>query len=285
MSILPDYYERFCCRAADCRHSCCRGWEIDVDAESAAYYERLPGELGEKLRRSLTGDEEGAHFALTGDERCPFLQADGLCELICALGEDALCDICALHPRFYEDLGDTELCGLGLSCEAACALLLGSEEPLCFLDEESGALLTMEKLLGRLGLDCDPRRLSYGGEKPSEAFLARLAETESIDTDWPAEFASLRAALPGLPSPLPTGPRYDRIEQMLLYRQLERAEKVGLEALLDYARESTAFVAACDALQGPDAEHLRRWSEQIEYSTENVAILLRGLILTPNKNL
>ena len=276
MSIRPDYYERFGCRAADCRHSCCRGWEIDVDAESAAYYQTLSGELGEKLRRSLTRDEEGVHFALTEDERCPFLQADGLCELICVSGEDALCDICALHPRFYEDVGDTELCGLGLSCEAVCALLLASEEPLRFFDDESGELLNMEELLRSLGLDCDPARLRYDGAKPSDAFLTRLTETEAIDEAWPAELAALRDALPKLPVPLPAGPRYDRILQMLLFRQLERAEAVGLDMLLAYARESTAVVAACDALRGFDAEHLRRWSEQIEYSTENVGILLKG---------
>ena len=276
MSVRPDFHDRFVCRAADCRHSCCRGWEIDVDEASAAYYGSMPGELGEKLRRSLRRDKEGAHFALTEDERCPFLQADGLCELICALGEDALCDICALHPRFYEDVGDTELCGLGLSCEAVCALLLASEEPLRFFDDESGELLNMEELLRSLGLDCDPARLRYDGAKPSDAFLARLTETEAIDEAWPAELAALRDALPKLPVPLPAGPRYDRILQMLLYRQLERAEAVGLDMLLAYARESTAVVAACDALRGFDAEHLRRWSEQIEYSTENVGILLKG---------
>ncbi len=276
MSVRPDFHDRFVCRAADCRHSCCRGWEIDVDEASAAYYGSMPGELGEKLRRSLRRDEEGAHFALTEDERCPFLQADGLCELICVSGEDALCDICALHPRFYEDVGDTELCGLGLSCEAVCALLLASEEPLRFFDDESGELLNMEELLRSLGLDCDPARLRYDGTKPSDAFLTRLTETEAIDEAWPAELAALRDALPKLPVPLPAGPRYDRILQMLLYRQLERAEAVGLDMLLAYARESTAVVAACDALRGFDAEHLRRWSEQIEYSTENVGILLKG---------
>ena len=31
-----------------------------------------------------------------------------------------------------------------------------------------------------------------------------------------------------------------------------------------------------NSLRGFDAEHLRRWSEQIEYSTENVGILLKG---------
>ena len=31
-----------------------------------------------------------------------------------------------------------------------------------------------------------------------------------------------------------------------------------------------------DALLGADPEHLRRWSEQIEYSTENVGRLLHA---------
>ena len=272
MSVYPVFYERFACRAGDCSHSCCRGWEIDVDEDSAAYYAEIPGELGEKLRRSITRDGEGVHFALTGDERCPFLQRDGLCELILKLGEDALCDICALHPRFFEDLGDTELCGLGLSCEAVCALLLESGEPLCFFDDESGETLTMRELLSRLGLEADPASLRFDGEKPSAAYLARLAETEAIDERWPGELAALRAALPGLT--LPTGPHYDRMLQYLLYRQLERAADAGMEKLLRYARESTAFVAAWDAMEGFDPEHLRRFSEQIEYSTENVDILL-----------
>ena len=274
MSIYPDFFERFACRAGDCRHSCCRGWEIDVDSESDEYYKEVPGELGDKLRRSITRDGEGAHFALTEDERCPFLRADGLCELIIKLGEDALCDICALHPRFFEELGDTELCGLGLSCEAVCALLLESGEPLRFLDDERGETLTMQELLSRLGLKADPAALRFDGEKPSAAFLARMAQTEAIDDNWPGELAALTKALPGLR--LNTGPRYGRILQYLLYRQLERAEEAGMEKLLRYARESTAFVAAWNAAEGFEPEHLRRFSEQIEYSTENVGILLNA---------
>lgn len=75
--IRPDFYGRFACRAGACGHSCCRGWEIDVDEESAAYYETLPGALGEKLRRSVVRDGEGAHFHLTADGRCPFCAATG----------------------------------------------------------------------------------------------------------------------------------------------------------------------------------------------------------------
>ena len=105
----PSFYPAFRCRADRCRHSCCRGWEIDVDEQSAALYRKLPGELGDELRRTLFADEEGWHFRLDGEERCPFLEADGLCRLIRRLGEEALCDICALHPRFFEELDADEL--------------------------------------------------------------------------------------------------------------------------------------------------------------------------------
>ena len=31
--IAPDYYREFHCIADKCRHSCCIGWEIDIDAD------------------------------------------------------------------------------------------------------------------------------------------------------------------------------------------------------------------------------------------------------------
>ena len=120
---VPDFYPAFRCRAAACLHSCCRGWEIDVDEASAGRYRKLSGLLGDALREALFADAEGWHFRLDGEERCPFLQKDGLCRLIRELGEEALCDICALHPRFFQEIGEDELWGLGLSCEAAAALL------------------------------------------------------------------------------------------------------------------------------------------------------------------
>ena len=35
---LPDYYEEFKCIAQKCKHSCCVGWEIDIDDDTLAYY-------------------------------------------------------------------------------------------------------------------------------------------------------------------------------------------------------------------------------------------------------
>ena len=124
--IFPNYYKKFKCIADKCKHSCCIGWEIDIDRETMDLYNSLGGEFAERIRSSITGDIP--HFILNEDEHCPFLNKNGLCDIICELGEGAICDICYLHPRFsnfYEGFTET---GLGLCCEEAARIILTEEE-------------------------------------------------------------------------------------------------------------------------------------------------------------
>ena len=110
LRVEPDFFADFRCIAARCTDSCCIGWEIDVDAETLQKYEELPGDLGDELRRCIAREDGTAHFVLGEDERCPFLDETGLCRIITALGDGALCDICREHPRFYEWFG-SRACG------------------------------------------------------------------------------------------------------------------------------------------------------------------------------
>lgn len=48
---VPDYFSEFSCIAGECKDSCCLGWEIDIDEDSYEYYQTLPGEVGERLRK------------------------------------------------------------------------------------------------------------------------------------------------------------------------------------------------------------------------------------------
>lgn len=137
LTVRPDFYDEFRCLASRCRHSCCVGWEIDVDADTLAYYETLEGPLGEELRTKID-PEPTPHFRLGEGERCPFLRADGLCRIIRELGEDGLCDICALHPRFYNELPDRTEMGLGLCCEEAARLLTDGAGHLRLIAEDDG---------------------------------------------------------------------------------------------------------------------------------------------------
>ncbi len=124
--IFPNYYRKFKCIAGECKHNCCIGWEIDIDEDTMDLYSSLTGEFAERIRGSIEG--EVPHFVLKDGERCPFLNQNGLCDIICELGEDAICDICYMHPRFcnfYEDF--TEV-GLGLCCEEAARIILTENE-------------------------------------------------------------------------------------------------------------------------------------------------------------
>ncbi len=139
--IAPKGYTDFACIAGACRHTCCKGWEIDIDDASMARYRACTGALGDALCQAIDTDEEGQHFHLLGEEeRCPMLMENGLCRLICEAGEDALCQICTDHPRFRHFMGDRIEIGLGLCCEEAAREQLGREEPFCLTTlEDDGA--------------------------------------------------------------------------------------------------------------------------------------------------
>lgn len=124
----PAYYPRFACLADRCHHSCCIGWEIDVDRESLQLYDELCGGYGEVIATSIEGREECPHFRLGAGERCPHLDERGLCRIILSLGEDYLCDICREHPRFYHVTPHGREVGLGMACEEACRLILTSDD-------------------------------------------------------------------------------------------------------------------------------------------------------------
>ncbi len=126
----PEYCRDFRCIAGDCRDSCCKGWEIDIDETTVAKYETIKGAFGERLRDNI----KDGHFVLTTDERCPFLNNDGLCDIYTALGEKDLCHICAEHPRYYEWFDNVKEGGTGLCCEASAQLILS--RPFLLYEEE-----------------------------------------------------------------------------------------------------------------------------------------------------
>lgn len=133
----PDYYDRFRCIGGSCPDSCCQGWEVDVDEDSAARYRSLPGPLGDRLRRALGEGEEGPFLALE-DGRCPMWEADGLCALQKALGEEALCQVCRTFPRLRHDYGDFAELGLELSCPEAAKYILASPQPIMVTETVPG---------------------------------------------------------------------------------------------------------------------------------------------------
>ena len=123
----PLYYKKFKCIADKCSHSCCIGWEIDIDQSTCEKYASLEGGYGDAVKESIDYADTPS-FKLCKDDRCPHLNHTGLCNIITNLGEDYLCEICREHPRFYNDTPYGKEVGLGLACEEACRVVLDSDE-------------------------------------------------------------------------------------------------------------------------------------------------------------
>ncbi len=130
----PEYYKKFICIADKCEHSCCIGWEIDIDGGTLERYKSLECGYGKIIADSISHDET-PHFKLCERDRCPHLDDKGLCRIILNIGEEYLCDICREHPRFYNYTDVAEV-GLGMSCHEAARLILSS--PNYYIMEEIG---------------------------------------------------------------------------------------------------------------------------------------------------
>ena len=289
--VEPDFYPEFQCIASACRHSCCLGWEIDVDQDTARLYNELPGPLGEELREKLCLLPE-PHFKMTAQGRCPFLNNKGLCRLILAYGEDVLCDICREHPRFYNDFPQRQETGLGLCCEEAARLLLAGEKPLKLIytvegepeEEEPELIVLRRKLLDILA----------GTELPMEKRLescCALMDMPKLEFDmvyWREFYLGLErldevwtSALKGL-SPvkgeLPGGMAHTRLLQYFIYRHFASAENRREAALLlQFCILSLRLISALERSGAELSELVRLYSSEIEYSDENIGRITEAI--------
>ena len=124
----PTCWKSFQCTASQCSDNCCIGWEIDIDPDSYARYQALPGDFGQRVRASIQPGETPC-FRMNG-ERCAMLNGENLCEIYRRLGKEGLCQICHDHPLFTDTFGTRRETGLGLCCEEAARLLFAQPAPL-----------------------------------------------------------------------------------------------------------------------------------------------------------
>ena len=295
----PAYYREFACIADRCPHSCCVGWEIDVDGDARQKYAAVTGALGEILRASLEQGEDGVHFALRPDGRCPHLDGQGLCEIIKHLGEGYLCEICREHPRYYNRVGDRLECGVGASCEAAAALILAEAytaiEP---LDGEGdlqngNTCADFDAIFAREAL----YRLLSDPTVPYEERLARIARELALPVPldaerWRALFEGLeyldeahRALFVACAADVRrvecVQPACERFLAYLIYRHASPAEDAPDFCLsVGFALVLERLFAALTARGMPPVAAAVAVSEELEYSTDNTEAI-RAALLTP----
>ena len=303
----PKFFYSFKCLADKCTDSCCAGWEIPIDDESYYKYKLNRSELGEKLRASIS-DDGGAHFELLPNGRCPFLCDTGLCEIINKLGEDALCDICREHPRYYSATGEITEGGLGLACIGAAELILAdaSRFETVYDGGELSPLQSSARLAEyearresiRLAIYSDERSFSeclsdilcrHAAAKltrvPTSRAIRRIFESarlaEPLDADWSERLSRAeKAAVSAQKELVRYADGHGAAAKNLLYYFIHRYYLLGAKRgdgvrRIRLAALSTLIILAIAFAEGERLSTVSKdFSKNIEYSEQNVALFL-----------
>ncbi len=308
LRVVPDYYKSFKCITSKCRHNCCIGWEIDIDEKALSYYKNSNGLLKERFTTSIE-ENPTPHFVLGENERCPFLNNENLCDIIINEGEERLCTICTEHPRFHNELPGRIESGLGLVCEEAARLIITKKTPVTFeitgddegisdeivslRDEIAGLLQDREKPLEKRFenafslLNAEPALPSQG------SFIKLLMSLERLDENWTKILQFLQKKLKEEKSESFSKlianrlTEYEQFSVYLIYRHMANSvDPSECVAVLRFAAMFTDFFYLLgqaifekegDFSVDTQLELMRIFSGEIEYSDENLQIILEAL--------
>ncbi len=279
--FTPDYFNNFKCIADKCSHSCCIGWEIDIDDDSMKFYKSVGGDFGKRLDECIYD----GHFVLSEDERCPFLNESGLCDIYTELGEDALCQICTDHPRFRNFYTDAVEVGLGLCCEEAARIILSQKGTFSidtYSEEESGFFRLRNTVFDII----QDREFSFieRTENLCDYFGIQLE-----DKDWKSIFLSLETLDPKWSETVENidfdsefcglNNEFEQLFCYFIFRHLSGGIDDGrfIERILFCilaCKMINAIVCSTGVSFENTVDACRRFSCEIEYSDENIDKLL-----------
>lgn len=289
--FAPAYYKNFACIADKCQHSCCIGWEIDVDRDTLALYDNLEGDYAATIRASIDRTDI-PHFSLAAHDHCPHLDEHGLCRIIKVFGHGALCEICREHPRFYHTTPHGIEVGLGLSCEEACRVVLSSDAYAEMIEVEeldgtpapdtfdatvvraqSYALLSdrttpYSTRLQALQAQFDP----VLAVRNDDAFRALLASIEYLDSAHRKLFDTYSA---DLKTPPEAQILLERALAYFIFRHASDAsDRDDLRARLGFALFLERLLCSMIRAGHDPYDAARILSEEIEYSEDNTQTIL-----------
>ena len=286
-TFAPSYYKKFHCIADKCKHSCCIGWEIDIDEDTYSLYNNHTGILKKRFEAHIS-DGEPRHFILGKNERCPFLNNKNLCDIYTEMGEKSLCRICTDHPRFRNFYEDCTEIGIGLCCEEACRIILSNNDSFaleclddcdkvpCYTLDENELILFRNEVIQVL----QNRTMSIYdrfddvwqmlGIKVAHINLPDIfSGLEYMEHDISSMVSENHVYLPDI--------YLEQLAVYFIYRHLTDSFSDGMtaERIIFAYIGVKAICAMCNSLDFEDiCEAARIYSSEIEYSEENVEEIL-----------
>lgn len=298
--FAPEYYNDFKCISDRCKHSCCIGWEIDIDDDTFEYYKNLDSDFGKRIRENIITNGDCNCFKLSKNERCPFLNKNNLCDIILELGEASLCQICTDHPRFRSFYSDRIEIGLGLCCEEASRLIISQKDKMKIVEISEYDLTesnnpfeddffykrdALFKYFQNRDLPIKERMSLYEDTYFKEILL-KYPSLEILDDNWKVLTTQLNNEFAFIKDIEITDNFDICFEQLLVYFTYRHysllLEGIDEENILKFIKTSVNVIYALCQLHikkystitlDDIVEYARMYSSEIEYSQENLDAL------------
>ncbi|MGL5085426.1 MAG: flagellin lysine-N-methylase, partial [Clostridium sp.] len=114
-------YDKFKCTADKCKFTCCSGWDVSIDADTYNKWENEKDKFDYilnkvKVKVKKYGSKTEYFMGKETVEDCPFLDKEGLCQIVKSSGEDCLSLTCGRFPRIENIFGDRKELSLSCAC-------------------------------------------------------------------------------------------------------------------------------------------------------------------------
>ncbi len=138
---VPEWLLNFRCSGGLCEHTCCQGWNINVDEKHAQMYLQFSDSCFQPIIHTLmkktpvlrkhkkSNQEYLFHLPDMPDGKCPLMNQQGLCSLQIKFGPNALCNTCFFFPRLMWQIDNNYSMSCSLSCPEVLKLAIKPENP------------------------------------------------------------------------------------------------------------------------------------------------------------
>ncbi|EOU1476351.1 flagellin lysine-N-methylase [Clostridium perfringens] len=119
-------YNDFKCTANKCKFTCCEGWDINIDKDTYERWEKDEKDSNYLLNGVKTKECNGKEEYFINKEtfeKCPFLDCEGLCNIVKSHGEGYLSKTCHSFPRIKNDFEIKSEFSLSCACPEVVEIL------------------------------------------------------------------------------------------------------------------------------------------------------------------
>ena len=128
-----SFLDKFHCSKGVCPKTCCKSWQILVDAKTMEQIDQEPADRRKALLRNIKGQKAGSPQIRKRLGTCPYHTKEGLCGLQKEGRTDLMPRVCREYPRRTISYGAFAEIALELACPEAARLFLEEKEVLAML--------------------------------------------------------------------------------------------------------------------------------------------------------